>query len=648
MDDHSSRDCPVSVRLVGRLYSLSVFGYGYAMRSRPCRSILLASFVFVGSLVYLVGRMTVGEGGADTPRFHIDEAHKAGEAYYYHLFFEQRDVEHSDWTQDFYARTNPPVGKYVFGAALAATGHAVRDHKLQHAFDEHWSNPEQLRKLVPDDVLRTTRRTSAVFGALICTAIFIMGYRTFGTAAGLIAVALLLGNPYFEKHTQQGLTDSILMFHLALIVPVGFWAAGVLRRHWQSIDPPTMGRWATIVAATVIVPGLAIALATASKLNGALTGFAYGGGLVLVSLQRPAATSLWRRLGLGLAVSLLAGILAVMLFVAINPYYHDHTFERLVQTFQTFRDWTLYQQISPGGGAFCLQQKVSVVGHFALRSPYLPLPTYLGTAGMWLTVLGFSSGLVALVGTSLGLSVKAVDQADATSHQRTTDARMLLAWIAVCVVGITVWLPLAWDRYLLPPYLAIALMTAVGLVVILHALPALLDALTGRLPRPATLRLLLGTATAVALWAPLALTDVVIVSLLVRNPDAWTDPDAIDAQGDSAIARHNVAALFWGLGSKKQAARELEKALELLDRRQADETATAVQRGCVLYDLARAYEGLHQPRKAAEALHEHLVILRQLRKQIGDTDDYVEGAFEAMIAERQSKLDQLIQGPSSK
>ncbi len=613
------------------------------MRLRPYRTIALTLLVFVGSLVYLTGRTTVGQGGDDAPGFHIDEAHKAGEAYYYHLFFEQGDLDHPDWTRDFYARTNPPVGKYVFGAALAASGHPVRNHDIQHAFDAHWSEPERLRTLVPDGVLRTTRRTSAVFGALICAAIFVMAYRTFGTLAGLIAVVLLLGNPYFARYSQRGLTDSILLFHLALIVPVAFWSAGVLRRHWRSDAPTAVRRWLVILAATAIVPGVVIALATASKLNGALAGFAYAAVVILVALQRPSVKPLWRRLGLATAAIALAVVVSVTVFVAINPFFYDDPFGKMVRTLETFRDWTLLQQISPGGGAFTLHQKTSAVGHYGLRSLHLPLATYLGTAGTWLTVLGFSAGVVALVGACLGLSLETRqdEQTDATRQRRVTDARIVASWVLVCILGITLWLPLTWDRYMLPPYLAVALTTAIGLVALLGALSALPDALAGELPAPMSGALLAGSLATAGLWVVLALTDVVIDPLLLRNPEAWTDPDAIDVHGDSAIARHNIAMLLWSMGSKKQAAEGLEKALSLLDHEPPDRTATAVQRSSVLYDLARAYAAMGRPDAAINAFREHLVILRRLRSQIGDTDDYVEGAFDAKIAERQKLLDSL-------
>src|SRR2546422_5259859 len=86
--------------------------------------------VFVCSLVYLASGIRVGPRG-DSPPFDIDEAHKLSESYYYHLFFEQGAWRHADWQADFYARTNPPLAKYVFRAALAAARPHLHDRRLQ-------------------------------------------------------------------------------------------------------------------------------------------------------------------------------------------------------------------------------------------------------------------------------------------------------------------------------------------------------------------------------------------------------------------------------------------------------------------------------------------------------------------------------------
>src|SRR5438093_7939995 len=237
--------------------------------------------VFVCALVYLAGGIRVRPGG-DRPPFASDEAHKLSESYYYHLFFEEGAWRHPDWQADFYARTNLPVAKYVFGAALAAAGWHVRDHRLQEDFGALWRTRDGLRRKVPDPVLRVARGVSAAYGALVCALLFWIGQRAGGPLAGLLAALLLLTNPNFLAAARRGLTDTILLFHLTLIVPASLWSVRTLRER---------SGWGRLLATTALVPGLVVALATGSKMNGALTAPVYAASLVLAAVVEPGA---WR------------------------------------------------------------------------------------------------------------------------------------------------------------------------------------------------------------------------------------------------------------------------------------------------------------------------------------------------------------------
>jgi hypothetical protein len=138
------------------------------MRFSRSKELLIGLVAFVGALVYLAAPIHVEGGGKDVPEFHNDEAHKLGEAYYFQLFFVERDWKHPSWTEDFYSRMNPPLAKYIFGFALRMGGHPVLDQALQDDFTRLWQSPAQLRKCVPDGILRITRFVSALFGAGDC------------------------------------------------------------------------------------------------------------------------------------------------------------------------------------------------------------------------------------------------------------------------------------------------------------------------------------------------------------------------------------------------------------------------------------------------------------------------------------------------
>lgn len=660
----------------------------------------MALAVFVSSLLWLAGGIDVGVGGNDTPPFHIDEAHKLAETFYYHLFIEQRAPDHPAWTQDFYARTNPPVAKYVFGAVLAVGGYHVRDQQLQDDFERFWRTPAELRKRVPDGMLRITRHTSAVFGALICMLLFVMGRRVGGTAAGLVAVVLLLGNPFFQRYAQRGLTDTILMFHLALIVPVAMWAAGVRKRAESGTAAGPVRRGAALLVRMVVVPGLVVALAAGSKLNGALAGGVYALALLLTTALHRETGRRWRRVSLAGAMVVLAAVLAVGLFVAINPYYYDQPMTRAGDVMRVYHDWMIKQQLDPGAGVFDGHQKAAASGYFTLRSPLLPLAQYLGTLGTWLTVLGFAVGVVYLIGRSVPGGVPHPCPAGGFSRSRgkgegpsapdsspfagrsvphpptrsgesrialengaptavrepspsAADAVIVLCWIAVCVVVITAWLPVAWHRYLLPVYAAVCLATAIGLANLPGGVFRIVDALGGAREERGGLRIVLGLAATVVLWGVLGLASWPITPTLLDPsvfPEAARDltveqyVDAVTARPESVALRRNLGWALLARRMPKLAAREFETALSSLGRGPAEQADSGVQRCCLLYDLARAHALSGNRIGAVEAIRRHAAGVEKLRDGMTSTDPKVRAGYSQVIADHQRVLAGMLRG----
>ncbi len=629
------------------------------MHLRPYTGIIAAAAVFVVSLVFLGAGVRVGSGGQDSPPFHIDEAHKLSETFYYHLLFERRSVRHPAWTHDFYARTNPPVAKYVFGAALAAAGLHVRDQTLQNDFERLWRQPEELRRHVPDAMLRVTRGVSVTYGALVCLLIFLIGRRVAGTTAGVIAAVLVLGNSHFQRYAQRGLTDTILMFHLTLIAPVLLWSAAVLHRHWAQPDPRSAVRhWAPILLATVIVPGLVIALAAGTKLNGALTGPVYALGLIVSAAARPRAGQWPRRVGLAVLMAGLAAVVAVTIFVAINPYFHHHPLDRAAETLRAFQDWMVKQQITPGGGLFSLREKVTAVGYFALLGPSLPLVRYLGVLGVWVTVLGFAAGVVIWTGRCLPRR-RPVDQTSKDEADRPDaylDARMVLGWVLLCVGVITLWLPICWDRYLLPPYLAIALVTAVGLAGLPWAVQSIVDRLSGQRERGSSVAMTLGVVATVGLWGVLALTSwpvqpALLDPMVVAPSGPAADQryaNAVEADPDCPVLRHHLGLARLRQGKVGQAAEQFDASLSLLDRHPRATRGVAVQRCCVLYDLARARSAMGDAVGALAAVEGHLAAIKWLRDSMVSRDPKVRAEFNCVIAEREAARARLVNRPATR
>jgi hypothetical protein len=444
---------------------------------------------------------------------------------------------------------------------------------------------------VPDARIRITRATSVVFAAGIVTLLFIVGRRVSGTAAGLIAVLLLLGHPSFTMCVRRGLTDSILMFHLTLIVPLTLASAALLQRHWQEKrSGGPVRRWSVLLLVTVLAAGTTVALAAGSKLNGALAGPSYVGGLVLAALLCTSTSPLWRRLALVSGISVLTAVVAVALFVAFNPYYHHDPFKRMAGVLDIWSDWMNVQQIIHSDSLFTIHQKITAAGYYSLCHASLPLSRLLetlhvGALSSGLTVLCFVVGLVYLASRCLP-PPREIPQprsaAEPADDRSRVDAAVVLCWVIVCTVGITMWLPLLWDRHLLPIYLTVSLTTAVGLAALPHGAMSIAALVVGTETGRRARRIAFGSLSVALAWIVLALTTWVITPMLLPDLTVWDDPAAFDADhaGDpnAPLFHDHTGVIFMHLGMNEEAADQFQSALSLIENGVGDRASAALRR----------------------------------------------------------------------
>jgi len=254
-----------------------------------------------------LSRIRVSPQG-DLPPFYPDEASKLADARYAFLLLEPGGARDPAWSERFYARTNPPLGGYATGVALALAGERVGDFALQEAFDALWRDPAALRARVPDAWLAAGRRASALFGALAAAALALSAAAAGGLAAGAVAALLLLGHAGFQHFARLALSDTLLLFALAA-APLAFAAAlHALARREPGADAPESPASAALAARApeaalraqspgaqplrvaacgVALPGACVALAAAVKPNGALMGFAWALALVAAAGLAP-------------------------------------------------------------------------------------------------------------------------------------------------------------------------------------------------------------------------------------------------------------------------------------------------------------------------------------------------------------------------
>ena len=635
----------------------------------PRRSLvttLLVLVVFLATFAFLLRGIHV-EKGSDRPSFFIDEAHKIGEAYFGRLFLGLGDFSNPLWGTDFYARTNPPVPKYVFWTGLSLSGQSVTDLGLQEEFERSWRRPGVLRRSVPDESLKATRRVSALFGALTAACLFFAGRRLGGTVAGLVAVVLFLGHPDAAYHGRVGLPDSMLWFFVLLALPVS-WRASAAYRSFLARDPGEAGGKGALafLGAAALAPGVVTALAVGTKLNGALAGIAFAGTMAVTAwgfrFEGPAGGA--RRWGSAAAAVLGTAALSVLLFVAINPSYYRQPFERVRETLRLYADWTVKQQVDPGGGLLGAQERVAAVGVFTVGSPSSPLAALAGRPGAWVTALGFLAGILFLGGNAARLIGKSAGEGETAAA---TECAGALVWAALCIGGTTLWLPLAWLRYLLLPYLAFCLLAGVGLAAglprVLRALPALVSrspeegvpgARSGRRSRRASGSSLTGEgegsrrsgAVAMALlavcWAVLTLTSWVIRPELIppgsglapepAGGESRRLPDPSGAAGRSAAGAHNAGASLLMAGRIGEAIPWLERALALTAKEDGPSLEGKVRASRILMDLARARDGTGSRAGTIAAVRQHRESVLAVRDAMVSGDSKIRDEYDAILS----------------
>lgn len=399
----------------------------------------------------------LGLGLSRIAPFHVDEAHKIGETYYYDLFFAGRDVSSADWSGDFYARMNPPAAKYITGAWLASRGWAVKDLSLQREFERSWKDPAALRRQLPPGLLSSARAVSVFFGALTLLAVYLTGRFSGNALGGALGALLLACHPLFFYHASVALTDPILLFFMTAIVPA---AAFAMRAATAPAGGPSGTAARAGLAGLSLAAGLLIAGAAGTKLNGALSAVFFAlamlAGLLIsrsVFKDMPFLPSAVK----ASAVTALALCAAAALFIAMNPYLYTAPIHKLSAILRTYGDWMLKQALEPGPPLWTGAQKLAALGAYIFS---LPAPL-LSAWGFPLLFAAFFAGLACL----------AVQTREDLAGRRLPAWQLaVFAWLLVYGAGICAWLPVAWPRYSLPLVPPIALISGCGLACLLKFL----------------------------------------------------------------------------------------------------------------------------------------------------------------------------------
>ncbi|MHB0968819.1 MAG: phospholipid carrier-dependent glycosyltransferase [Thermoanaerobaculia bacterium] len=392
-------------------------------------SLLIALAAFVGVFAGSIAR------GALRGDFRIDEAHKLSETWHLRLLLEGR-FDDPEWYANVVDRTNPPVGKYVFGVAALLAGESLPERpSLARAAGPDAYIPPTFSKELSEPyrpLLRPARVASLMATSLTAALVAWVVARRVGAAAAILAIVLDATNFLTTTHGASAVFDSLLTFFTAaaVVLALTLWRD-------ESVRP-------RVAVAIGVAAGIMSALAVETRLTGAI---AAGAALLLGSIK-PVSRREW---GIVVRFAAALAIALVIVAVAVNPYYWSKPGSGAVES--RFSDAAprplriaerAQQQFDDMDALLAkTRTRTSVLQGFREKSRFA-----------FEVIGGDVQGLLLILGAFLGFALLAAGVIPGKSR-----AAAPVAWGALIAFAIGAWLPVAWPRYLLitvPPLAAAA------------------------------------------------------------------------------------------------------------------------------------------------------------------------------------------------
>jgi hypothetical protein len=392
-------------------------------------------------------------------RFFEDEYAYISQSYYADLFFTGQ-FNHKLWL-DLPALDLQPLPKYLIGLAFRVT------HLPMPGPADAWKWYESYRTFGGKAALLTARLTVIPLGALGCIALFACGVMVRDARTGAVAAVFLVFDSLYSQQAHRAMADVPCEAFMLASLATALWL-------WERIWAKGAGVFAVLFAG---LAGVFAGMALLCKLNGFV-------GLGIVTAWCGIAClapylSIGRKLAM-IGTTIVTIAVALATTVALDPYYTAKPDGKLPERARVLKSKDIWQrfrhQVSkrleisseqkknfPDDALFDVPEKARVIlmqgfgrfGPFGPRKPdsrirydfsqdrgmFLWLPLVL--VGFWESVrLGCAQIRGALPPSGLAL----------------------VAWAVCAWIVVTIYLPMAWDRYQLPIQSGNALLAAVGLM----------------------------------------------------------------------------------------------------------------------------------------------------------------------------------------
>lgn len=366
--------------------------------------------------------------------WHVDEGQRIGETYFLRLLAE-RAFDHPDWFRFATDSSHPQMSKYFFGVALRAQGiEPPRDLALPRYYESGglaataWQPPSHLMA-VYGPMLQPARRAALLCNVISWMTVTWLLLRWCGGGAALIAAAIFTRHYLPVTYFSHARSDALqtCAFTLTLLPLAAIWRGA-------------RGRCALAMAVMI---GVCTAVSFQTRLNGLL---ALGGaGIVLI------AVAFRGRDTRALVLPLIATITCATVALLSNPYYwaeprpapqlaapyleHEQLPARVVSRVRT--------QLAE------LHTLLEQHAYAALR---WPADRCRFVAGV---IFSGSAGLLLLGGLAAALILLLV--------RRQWSVLLFPALWGMPVIGVfALWLPLAWDAYVMMIFPSAVLLAATG------------------------------------------------------------------------------------------------------------------------------------------------------------------------------------------
>jgi hypothetical protein len=348
---------------------------------------------------------------------------------------------------DLWAYDLQPLPKYLIGWALRSASLA-----MPSAVDA-WKWYDNYHRFGNATTLKVARLPFIAAGALGCVALYALGTLVKNRRAGAIAAALIVVNPLYRLHAHRAMSDVPCEAFMLVALALGLWVG---RRIWR-------GRYGTAAIVIPALAGLAAGLALLCKFSGFL-------GLLVIAAWSAGAwlapLSSSRKLALA-GTTLVTIALALVSTVAFNPFLTARpagplpqpeaprlaamsTPERfLFQVEHRKRTSDAQRRNMSHNALYSLPEKAEVFcmqgfGRFSPFGPSKSDSTVRRDARQdWGVILW-----APLIVFGLFEAVR-LGRTQLQSGEAPTGAA-LFVWVALSWIVVLLYLPMAWDRYLLP------------------------------------------------------------------------------------------------------------------------------------------------------------------------------------------------------